>query len=431
MTLHISDHLSADGTSAATHALTPVMDGMRGSQILAIASAVRRMQAEGHTVCNLTVGDFKPAEFPVPEGLVREIQSALADGQTNYPPSDGLPELRQAIADFYKRDLGLDYGMEGVVVCSGARPVLYGTWRLFTNPGDKTVSFLPAWNVGYYAHLNQTDHHFIRTSPQNNFFPTVEQVKEALPGTRLMVLNSPLNPTGTVIDPEVLRGIATALVEENKRRGEDPPCMLLYDQVYWMLDTPAHPHASPVQLVPECAPYVIHIDAISKAFAATGLRVGWAVMPPYIQPKMKALIGHMGAWAARPEQKATAWLLNNPDAITAYHQTMKAAVDARLNKLYAGITAMRDQGLPVDAIAPQGAIYLSFRVDLVGKGFSSNEEIRSYILKEAGMAVVPFQAFDLPEDSGWFRISIGAVGLDELDDCLVRLHDAIARAHSG
>jgi len=430
MTLTIRDHLPADGSKAASKALTSVMDGMQGSKILAIASAVRQMQADGQDVCNLTVGDFKPAEFPVPEGLVKQTQEALAAGQTNYPPSDGLPELRQAISDFYKRDLGLDYGPESVVVCSGARPVLYGTWRLFTNPGDKTVSFLPAWNVGYYAHLNQTDHHFIRTTPENNFFPTVEEVRAALPGTRLMVLNSPLNPTGTVIDPETLRGIAQALVEENASRGDDPPCMLMYDQVYWMLDSEAHPHASPVQLVPECAPYVIHIDAISKAFAATGLRVGWAVMPAYIQPKMKALIGHMGAWAARPEQGATAWLLNNPDAIKAYHRDMKAAISARLDRLYAGITRMRDSGLPVDAIAPQGAIYLSFRVDLVGKGFASNEEIRRYILEEALMAVVPFQAFDLPEDSGWFRISIGAVGLDELDTCLARLETAITKAVS-
>jgi len=430
MTTHIQDHLSTDSSAAAAQALTPVMNGMQGSKILAIASAVRKMQADGKEVCNLTVGDFRPSEFPVPSGLVTKIEQALREGQTNYPPADGLPELRQSIANFYKRDLGLDYGMEGVIVCSGARPVLYGTWRLFTNPGDKTVSFLPAWNVGYYAHLNQTDHHFIRTTPKSNFFPTVEQVKAALPGTRLMVLNSPLNPTGTVIDREVLKGIGQALVDENRRRGDAPPCMLMYDQVYWMLDTDAHPHASPVQLVPECAPYVIHIDAISKAFAATGLRVGWAVLPPYLQAKMKALIGHMGAWAARPEQLATAWLLDHPEEITAYHTTMKAAISARLDRLYDGITAMRDRGLPVDAIAPQGAIYLSFRVDLVGKGFSTNEAIREYILQEAGMAVVPFQAFDLPEDSGWFRISVGAVGMDELEAGLSRLESAISRAVS-
>ncbi|MAY82304.1 MAG: aminotransferase [Deltaproteobacteria bacterium] len=425
MSIDIRAHLPSDTSAATNRAVTEVVQGMQGSQILAIATAVRAMQAEGKQVCNLTVGDFKPTEFPVPERLVEGIQSAVAAGQTNYPPSDGLPVLRQAIADFYKRDLGLDYGPESVVVCSGARPVLYGTWRLFTNPGDKTVSFLPAWNVGYYAHLNQTDHHFIRTSPETNFFPTVEQVKEVLPNTRLMVINSPLNPTGTVIDPAVLQGIAQAIVDENNARGDAPPCMLMWDAVYWQLTKDSHPYKSPVQLVPEVAPYVIHIDAISKAFAATGLRVGWAVMPPYLQPKMKALIGHMGAWAARPEQLATAALLNDAESIETYNRWMKGAIDARLDTLYDGISAMKAKGLPVDAIAPQGAIYLSFRVKLEGK---TNEDIRALLLNEAGMAVVPFQAFDLNEDSGWFRISIGAVGAEEIAPMLKRLEATITKA---
>jgi aspartate aminotransferase len=146
---------------------------------------------------------------------------------------------------------------------------------------------------------------------------------------------------------------------------------------------------------------------------------------------MEALIGHMGAWAARPAQIATAWLLNHPEEITSYHKVMSKAIDARLGRIYDGIMAMREQGLPVDAIAPQGAIYLSFRVDLIGRGFETNEAIRAYILEEAGMAVVPFQAFDMPEESGWFRISIGAVGLDELDGCMSRLEAAISAAHSG
>ena len=114
-----------------------------------------------------------------------------------------------------------------------------------------------------------------------------------------MVMNSPLNPTGTVIDKEVLRGIAQAIVDENTRRGDARPCMLMWDAVYWQLTKDEHPFYSPVQLVPEIAPYVVHIDAISKNFSATGLRVGWAVLPPYLQTKM-AVIGHMGAWAARP-----------------------------------------------------------------------------------------------------------------------------------
>ena len=425
MTTPIHNHLPQDKPSATARAVTKVVAGLRGSQILAIATAVRGLIAEGRQVCNLTVGDFNPAIFPVPSLLVKETQAALERGETNYPPSDGLPVLRTAIADLYARDLGLDYGVDGVVVCSGARPVLYATWRLFTNPGDKTISFLPAWNVGYYAHLCQTDHHFIPTTPQTNFFPTVQQVKEALPGARLIVMNSPLNPTGTVIDPEVLRGIAQAIVQENQSRGDAPPCMLMWDAVYWQLTKDEYPFYSPVQLVPEVAPYVVHIDAISKGFAATGMRVGWAVLPPYLQPKMKALIGHMGAWAGRPEQIATAALLNNPEAVTQYNRWIKSEINARLDALYAGIMSMKARGLPVDAIEPQGAIYLSFRVDLKGR---TNESIRAMLLEEAGVAVVPFQAFDLAEDSGWFRISIGAVSRDELSPMLERLETTIQKA---
>mgnify|MGYP003304084285 CR=1 FL=1 len=158
MSIDVNTFFDADTTAARKRAVTEVVEGLQGSQILAIATAVRAMVADGKEVCNLTVGDFKPSEFPVPKILVNEINAAVARGETNYPPSDGIIELREAIADMYKRELGLDYGAAGVVVCSGARPVLYGTWRLFTNPGDKTVSFLPGWNVGYYAHLNQTDH---------------------------------------------------------------------------------------------------------------------------------------------------------------------------------------------------------------------------------------------------------------------------------
>jgi aspartate aminotransferase len=424
MSIDVSANFQSDTAAARRSAVTEVVDGLRGSQILAIASSVRAMIAEGKSVCNLTVGDFKPTEFPVPEKLVTGIQAAVAAGETNYPPSDGMPVLREAIAELYKRELGLDYGAGGVVVCSGARPVLYATWRMFTNPGDKTVSFLPAWNVGYYAHICQTDHHFVRTGPETNFFPTVDQVRAVLPNTRLLVMNSPLNPTGTVIDPEVLRGIATAIVEENKSRGDGPPVMLMWDAVYWQLTKDSHPFYSPVQLVPEIAPYVVHIDAISKGFAATGLRVGWAVLPDYLQPKMKALIGHMGAWAGRPEQLATAGLLNDPAAISSYNTWIKAEIDARLDTVFDAIMDMKAQGLPVDAIAPQGAIYLSFRVNLPGQ---SNEAIRAKLLEGAGMAVVPFQAFDLAEDSGWFRISIGAVAKDELPPMLARLK-AVIRA---
>ena len=104
---------------------------------------------------------------------------------------------------------------------------------------------------------------------------------------------------------------------------------------------------------------------------------------------------------------------------------MRSEVEARLERLYQGISAMRDRGLPVDAIAPQGAIYLSFKMDLIGRGFENNESIRRHLLHKAGIAVVPFQAFDLPDESGWFRMSVGAVGLDDIDAALVRLESML------
>jgi len=290
-------------------------------------------------------------------------------------------------------------------------------------PGDRTVSFLPMWNVGYYAHFTGADHTFVPTSAETGFFPTVDQVREAIKGARLVIINSPLNPTGTMIDAEVLKGIAQALVEENA--GRERPCMLLYDQVYWAITAEGRAHANPCVLVPECTPYVIHVDAISKWMCATGLRVGWAVLPPYLQGKMKALIGHMGAWAPRPEQLAAAALMDDPDALQAWLTDLNAQVAARLDRLYAGIAALRDEGLPVDAIAPQGGIYLSFRVDLIGKGFDTNDAIRKWVLDAAGVAVVPFQAFDMKEDSGWFRMSVGAVGIDDIDGAIERLGAAL------
>ena len=405
--------------------LTPRMAQMEGSQILKIAGQVSRLVSQGKDVCNLTIGDFRPEHFPVPTELVSEIKKAYDQNETNYPPAAGVVSLREAIADLYRERFGLDYGIDGVSIGSGARPPLYATWRLFVAPGDRTISFLPAWNVGYYAHLCQADHHFIPTTAENNFHPTVEQVTRALPNTKLVVLNSPLNPTGTMISKETLTGIAQAIVDENKKRRNERPVMLLFDQVYWMLFEQGHSHYSPVSLVPEVAPYVIHVDAISKCFACTGVRVGWAVLPPAIQSKMKFLIAHVGAWAGRAEQVATGAFLRQPQLMMQYMKEMREKVSLRLQKLYFGIQQMKASGLPVDAIAPQGAIYLSFRVDLIGRGFSSNEEIRNWLLEEAGLAVVPFQAFDLPEDSGWFRMSVGAVGLDELDAVLERLEKVI------
>ena len=409
-------------------AVHPHIQALQGSMILQIAGQVRKLKAEGKDICNLTVGDFDPQYFPIPEELAEEVHKAYREGNTNYPPSDGVMELREAVDELYQRKFGLQYGTAGVCVASGARPPLYATYVMYVGQGEGSVSFLPSWNNSYYAHLQQANHQFIATNAQSNFHPTVEQVEQVLPDVQLLALNTPLNPTGTVMSKDVLEGITKAVVLENEKRKSQQrrPVMIMFDQVYWMLLANGQEHQSPVQLVPESAPYVVHIDAISKCFASTGLRVGWAVLPPSEQVKMKDVIGHIGAWAAKPEQVATARFLRNPGAIDTYMATMNDQINQRLQVLYTGIMSLKAKGYPVDAIAPQGAIYLSFYVGLISDKFPTNEAIRNFLLEKIGVAVVPFQAFDMMSDNGWFRISVGACGVQDLHAALARMETVLA-----
>jgi aspartate aminotransferase len=171
-----------------------------------------------------------------------------------------------------------------------------------------------------------------------------------------------------MIDPDELERITVAVVEENRRRAAAgrPFLFLLFDQVYGSL-VYGGTHAHPVALVPESAPWVISLDGISKAFAATGLRVGWSYAAPAVTARMRDFLGHVGAWAPRAEQVAAASFLRNRAAVEAFRARMDAGVRARLEALHQGFDALRAEGLPVDCVQPQGAIYLSLQIDLVGR----------------------------------------------------------------
>jgi len=428
--------LGAAGEVAARAGLSQMALGLIGSEILKIAANVRSLQAQGRKVCNLTVGDFLPKEFPIPEVLQAAISRAYERRETNYPPSDGMLQTREAVVDFYQRALSLRYPVESVVISGGARPAIYCAYRALIEPGDRVIYPTPSWNNNHYIHLCGGVPVECPTLPEEGFMPTAESLAPLLPGARLLCLNSPLNPTGTVIGEAELRRICQLILDENRRRSAagERPLYLLYDQVYFMLTFGEVRHYTPPELLPEMAAYTIFVDAISKSLCATGLRVGWAVAPPYIVSRMRDILGHVGAWAPRPEQLAAAEVLRDLPAMAAFHQVMTEKVQERLNLLYAGILAMQRRGLPVRAIPPQGAIYLSAQFALHGRrlpkehggaSLASNEDIRSYLLEAAGMAVVPFQAFGMREESGWMRLSVGAVSPADIRDTLPRLEAAL------
>ncbi|HEX9458242.1 MAG TPA: aminotransferase class I/II-fold pyridoxal phosphate-dependent enzyme [Thermoanaerobaculia bacterium] len=404
--------------------------GLTGSEILKISGEIRNLAEAGREICNLTVGDFSPKEFRIPHVLQDLIAEAFSAGETNYPPSDGTKELRQAVIRFYEEAFGLKYPLESTLIAGGARPIIFAAYAAVVDPGDKVVYTIPSWNNNHYVYLTRGVPVEITVGPETNFLPTAELLRPHIRDARLVCVCTPLNPTGTVMAREEVERIAHLVVDENERRAAtgERALMLMWDQVYWMLTFGESRHYSPPQLVPEARQYTIFVDGISKAFAATGLRVGWTVAPPAVTSKMRDILGHVGAWAPRPEQIAVAKFLGMRSAIDEFHETMIRALQLRLDLLYDRIEAMRREGLPVRAIAPQGAIYLSVQFDLVGRGgIATNEQIRRLLLDDAGFAVVPFQAFGLPQETGWFRLSVGAVSPSQIDAGLARVRGVLAR----
>jgi aspartate aminotransferase len=414
----------ADETDAS---LSELATGVTGSEILKIAADVRAARARGESLLDLTLGDFSPAEFPIPERLREEVARAYAEKNTNYPPSDGVMALREAVAAHLAREQGLAYPIESILVAGGARPVLYGTYRTVLDPGDTVLYSVPSWNNNHYAYLTRVRAIEVEGRRENGFFPTVAELARHLPEARLVVVNSPLNPTGTVVDPEALAELSRMIVAENARRRRDgrKTLFLLYDQIYSALHFGRAVRSSPPELVPEMFAYTLLLDGISKQFASTGLRVGWAVGPPALIRRMRDILGHVGAWAPKPEQVATARFLADSDAVAGNRKQFNDRIQRRLELLFGIFDRLKADGFPVDAIEPQGAIYLSVRFDLPG---SSNEEIRRQLLEKARIAVVPFQAFGYRPENGWFRLSVGAASEEEIRAAEGRLRGLLEEA---
>lgn len=413
--------------------VSTMAQGLVGSEILKIAAEIRALMAQGKAICNLTVGDFDPKQFPIPDALKSHIVAAYEARETNYPPSNGMPELRSAVQRYYARDLGLTFPVESILIASGARPVIYGIYRAVVDPGDEVVYPVPSWNNNHYVTMLGAKGVPVTCGPESRFLPTRDSILEKLPTARLVCLNSPLNPTGTAMSREMVLGISEAIVKENEAREKrgQRPCYLMYDHIYWMLTAKGTTHVTPQELIPEMARYTIFVDGISKAFASTGVRVGWAVGPVDVIDRMSAILGHVGAWAPRAEQIATAKLLDEPAAITTYLETLKGNLAIRLNALHEGFQQLKAGGLPVDSLPPEGAIYLTVRCSPFGKKtpagaeLKTNEEVRKYLLEAAGIGIVPFQAFGYQGDSGWFRLSVGAVSMRDIQDALPRVGEAL------
>ncbi len=403
-----------------------------GSEIIKIGNEVNDMIRRGEQICNLTIGDFDPAIYPIPAALEAEITAAYQAGHTNYPPANGMAALREAATAFTKQRLGLDYSPNDVLVAGGSRPLIYATYLALVDPGDRVVFPVPSWNNNHYCHLSGAEPVMVETRPENNFMPTAEELAPHLAGATLLALCSPLNPTGTVFTRENLLAICDLVLAENQRRQPgEKPLYLLYDQIYWMLTFGQTEHFDPVNLRPELRDYVIYIDGISKCLAATGVRVGYAFGPAVVIDKMKAILGHVGAWAPKAEQVATAKFLPDTAAVDSFVGDFKRNIQRSLETLHAGLQELKAAGYPVDSIVPMGAIYLTARLDVLGKTtpagqlLSTTKELTSYLISDAGLALVPFSAFGTAGTAPWFRMSVGGASLASIEAALPSLRAAL------
>lgn len=411
--------------------LSALAETMVGSEIVKLGNAISERQRNGENIYNFTIGDFDPNIFPIPKELENLIVESYHEHYTNYPPAEGIIELRQAVAAFLKEREQLDYSPTEILIACGGRPLIYTLFKAVVDEGDKVIYAVPSWNNNHYTNLNKAKHCVIETTPENNFMPCAEAIKKHIDGAALICLCTPQNPTGTTLSKESLSGICDLIIAENNKRKEgEKKLYMMFDQMYWMLTYGNIKHYNPVLLNSEMRKYTIFIDGISKAFASTGVRVGWAFGPADVIAKMKAFLSHIGAWAPMAEQKATAKYLIQKENINNYLIAFKSALDTRLHRIYDGLQNLKSKGHNVDAIVPQAGIYLTVKFDLKnstkgGKELKTQEDVTDYLLSDAKLAIVPFYAFGASKESPWYRLSVGTCKMEEIDPFLKRLKTSL------
>lgn len=405
------------------------------SEIIHLAASAQRASSQRKDLCDLIIGDFDTTLFPLPRALNEAIKQAYDEHQHDYPPLEGVLSLRQNLAQLMQRNFRLDYDAESEILIScGARPLLYLALMTLVDPNEKILYPAPSWNNNYYAILCSANGVSIETSPENQYLPVAADFIPHLAESRVICLCSPQNPVGAMFSQQQLTDICDLVLEENIRRQTqgEKPLYLLFDQVYWMLTYQREMHFHPAALRPEIRPWVIVVDGASKAFSATGLRVGWGMGPADIIHRMAIMLEHIGAIAPKAEQLAVAAILGNEDLLNSHLESFKAQIYQSLIILHSGIQQLKRDGYPVDSMEPVAGIYLSLKINLSGKTtpegrvIENEDQAAHYLIEYAGLAIVPFSYFGMRNAAWWFRAAVCAVQPEDIELVLPAVRLAIS-----
>ena len=403
--------------------LSHIGNNIVGSEIIKISQQIKEI-SKSKKVHNLTIGDFDSNINPIPEKLKDYIIDSYNENLTNYPLSAGQLNLRQSVSEYLKKRQGIDYNENEILVGGGVRPLIYTVYKALVNNGEGVIYPVPSWNNNHYSFLHGAVKQEIECKPENSFFPTASDIDMAINDkTSLICICSPQNPTGRVINPEVLKSICELVVNENNVRSSQVgsrPLYLFFDQIYSDL-TVEGLFVHPLTLCPEIRDYLICVDGISKSLCATGIRVGWMFGPQDIIGKMTEIFSHIGAWAPKPEQNAVARYLNDYDNMVEFVNSKTKQYSDISNKICDKIQELKDKGFRIDYQRPEGGIYISIYLG-ESLSFPTIESYIKFLINRCSIGLVPFEYFGSKENKGWFRMSIGGVDPNNVEEILNHLN---------
>jgi aspartate aminotransferase len=384
---------------------------IKPSPTLAIESKAKALKAQGIDVISFGAGE---PDFGTPDHIKEAGRQAIAAGFTKYCPVAGTPDLKAAIIEKFRRDNGLEYRPEEIIVSCGAKHSLYNLFQAILNPGDELIVPSPYW-VSYpdMAYLAGAKVRFVRTKEADGFKMSAEALRAAIrPKTKAVVINSPSNPTGGTYTAAELQAIAQVCLEKH--------ILIISDEIYEKLVYDGFPFASIAAVSPQVKALTVVVNGVSKAYAMTGWRIGYAAGPQEIIAAMTTIQSQSTSNPTSISLKAAAAALSGDQAsVTA----MRGEFEQRRNYIVDRLNAVRG----VTCFKPQGAFYVFPNVKKLlrktygGVACDDTFALAAYLLDKARIAVVPGEPFGAP---GYLRLSY-ATSLDNIKNGLDRLEQAL------
>ncbi|MBU1035898.1 pyridoxal phosphate-dependent aminotransferase [bacterium] len=379
------------------------------SQTLAITAQALKMKREGKKVISFAAGE---PDFDTPKNIREEAISAINQGFTRYTASSGIIELKEAVVEKLKKDNKVEYKPSEIIISNGAKQCLFNAILTLCNPGDEVLLPIPCW-VSYTEQIKfaQAVPIFINTCQEEAFKLSAAQVEEKITSrTKLLILNSPNNPTGAVYEQEEIKRIAQLLLKYN--------IYCICDEIYEKLVYDNAKHLSIASLSDEIKEKIITINGVSKSYAMTGWRIGYAAGPEDIIKGMSKIQGHSTSNPNSIAQKASVEALNGKQNAI---EEMRKAFDERRKYMVKRLNEIEG----ISCLNPTGAFYafpnvskiLDRGIEYNGKEISNSFGLSNFILKEAEVALIPGSAF---EAEGYLRLSYAA-SLEDIKEGLNRI----------